>query len=89
MTDKGTVELDVTLTLPDAVAREAEARGLLTSETIEALITAEIRRRRVEQLFVAADRLADLPSDSTTEAEIEAEIQAVRAERRTAHASRS
>jgi hypothetical protein len=89
MAEESTVQLEVTLTLPDTVAREAEARGLLTAETLEALIKAEVQRRRVEQLFAAADRLAALPAASLTEAEVEAEIQAVRAERRAKSVNRS
>ena len=45
----------------------------------------EVKRRRVTQLFDAADRLAALPP--LTETEVEAEIQAARAERRVARAS--
>jgi len=80
-------ELEIKLVLPDSVAREAEARGLLTPEAIESLIRAEIRRRRVDQLFEAADRLAALEMPPLTEAEVEAEVQAVRNERRAPHAS--
>lgn len=89
MAEEHTVQLDVTLTLSDTLAREAEARGLLTAETLEDLIKAEIRRRRAEQLFEAADRLAALPVSPLTDAEIEAEIQAVRNERRATRASYS
>ncbi|MEJ7702079.1 MAG: hypothetical protein WKF71_20950 [Pyrinomonadaceae bacterium] len=48
------------LTLPDNLAREAEANGLLRPEFIASLLRTEIRRRRVNKLFAAADRLADL-----------------------------
>lgn len=85
MTEESTVQLELTLTLPDSLAREAEASGLLTPQGLEALLRAEVQRRRVTQLFEAADRLAALPP--LTEAEVEAEIQAARAERRTARAS--
>lgn len=89
MAEEHTVQLEVTLTLPDAVAREAEARGLLNAETLGALIEAEVQRRRVEQLFAAADRLAALPTPSLSEAEVEAEILAARTERREPRARRS
>jgi hypothetical protein len=79
MAEDNIVQLEVTVTLPDAVAREAEARGVLTAQTLETLIKAEVQRRRVEQLFAAADRLAALPTAPLSEADIEAEIQAVRA----------
>ena len=46
----------------------------LKPEFIESLLRAEIRRRRVNKLFAAADRLADLEMPPLTEAEVEAEI---------------
>ena len=79
--------LELKLVLPDSLAREAEAGGLLTPESIEALLRAEIRRRRVTRLFMAADRLAALEAP-LTEAEIEAEIAAVRQSRRFPDAGR-
>ncbi len=79
---------ELKLTLPDSLAREAEASGLLTPEAIEALLREEIRRRRAHQLFEAADRLANLDMPPLTESEVEAEIEAARRARRTADASR-
>jgi hypothetical protein len=84
-TQESTVQLELTLTLPDSLAREAEASGLLTPQGLEALLRAEVQRRRVAQLFEAADRLAALLP--LTEAEVEAEIQAARAQRRATRAS--
>jgi post-segregation antitoxin (ccd killing protein) len=80
--------LEVRLTLPDNLAREAQAEGLLTPETLERLLREEVRRRRVDELFEAADRLAALNVPPLTDAEIEAEIQAARAERRANDARR-
>lgn len=77
------------LILPDSLAREAEASGLLTPEAIEALVREELRRRRVNHLFEAADRLANLDMPPVTESELEAEIEAVRRSRRPSDASRS
>lgn len=78
--------MEVTVTLPNAVAQEAEANGLLSSEALEQLLRAELQRRRRERLFQAADQLA-AQEPPLTEAEIEAEIQAVRTEKRSRHAS--
>ncbi len=75
------VAREIILQLPDNLAREAEANGLLTTESIEVLLREEIKRRRVGKLFAAADRLADLDLPPLTEAEVEAEIQAARKER--------
>ncbi len=72
---------EILLTLPDNLVREAEANGLLKPEFIASLLRAEIRRRRVNKLFAAADRLADL-DEPITDAEIEAEIAVSRRERR-------
>jgi hypothetical protein len=85
ITEESSVELELKLKLPGSLVREAEASGLLTSQALETLLREEVRRRRVAQLFEATDRLAALPP--LTEAEVEAEIQAARAERRSAGAS--
>ncbi len=80
--------LDLTLQLPDELAREAEATGLLKPKAIEYLLRQEIRRRQADGLFDAADRLASLDLPPLTAAEVEAEIAAVRQERRGDHESR-
>ena len=72
---------ELKLTLPESLAEEAEAIGLLRPESLEHLIREEIRRRRVEGLFATADRLAGLALPPLTEAEVEAEIRTARAER--------
>ena len=84
--EESTVQLELTLTLPASLAREAEDQGLLTSPMVETLLRAEVQRRRVAQLFEAADRLAALPLAPLSEDEVEAEIHAVRAERRATRA---
>lgn len=73
---------EITLTLPDNLVREAEAGGLLKPDLIASLLRAEIRRRKINKLFAAADRLADLGEQPPTETEIEAEIAASRRKRR-------
>lgn len=75
------------LTLPERLAREADAAGLLSPNAIKRLLRAEIRRQRVEKLFRAADRLAAVDVPPLSPADIQTEIQAVRAKRRT-HARR-
>ena len=91
-----TVAIRLTLQVPDTLAREAKASGLLTPRALEALLRAELRRRRVNRLFAAADRLAalelppHLPGEAwLTAAEVEAEIQAARVARRSTHAGGS
>lgn len=72
---------ELKINLPDGLAREAEANGLLTPESIESLLREELKRRRVNGLFAAADRLANLQTPPLTEAEVEAEILAARQSR--------
>ena len=69
--------VEIKLDLPDSLAREAETNGLLKPEAIESLLREEIRRRRVNNLFESADRLASLDAP-LTETEVGAEIAAVR-----------
>jgi hypothetical protein len=86
MAKESTVQLDIRLSLPDSVAREAEAGGLLEPESMASLLREAVRKLRVDRFFEAADRLAVLPDPPMTEAEVEAEVQAVRSKRRTRHA---
>lgn len=69
---------ELKVNLPDELAREAHANGLLTPESIESLLRDELKRLRVSGLFAAADRLANLDTPPLTEAELEAEIVAAR-----------
>ena len=73
---------EITIVISDQIAREAEAKGLLTSQSVEELLRAELRRRRVDQFFDAADRLSAANGTSLTEADVEAEITAARQQRR-------
>ena len=73
---------EVTLTLPDDLAQQARQAGLLRPEALAALLRDAMRERRVERLFSTMDKLAQL-TPPLTEAEIAAEIEAARAERRT------
>lgn len=74
--------IQLELILPDNIARQAEGAGLLTPDGVRKLLEAELRRRSVDRFFDTADRLADLDLPSLSEDEIQAEIDAVRAERR-------
>ena len=74
-----TVELD----LPDALAKEAKAKGLLQSDVMTGLLERELKRRRAcEDFGVMLKQLHSVTGDEMTEEEIQAEIDAVRAERR-------
>lgn len=75
--------------MPDELAKEAKEVGLVSSGVLLQLIRQEVRQRRVESLFQAADRLAALDDAPLTDAELSAEIAAARSERRTRYASGS
>lgn len=72
---------EVTVTLPDDLARQARQAGLLRPEALAALLRDAMRRGRVERLFATMDRLSQL-EPPLSEEEIAAEIEAARAERR-------
>lgn len=72
----------VQIQLPDELAQTAKAAGLLTPQAIEAMLREQLRKQRVDQLFTAMDKMAALPGEPMTEEEIQAEIEAARAERR-------
>ena len=64
----------------------AEAGESLTPRTWRVPVSPEERRRAAERLAEVRERLAAASLPSLTEEEVEAEIQAVRAARREAHA---
>jgi len=80
--------LELKLDLSEALAQEARNKGLLESPAVERMLRAELKRSRVDQLFAAADRLAAQGLPPLTETEVDAEIQAARAQRRDTDASR-
>lgn len=71
-----TVELK--LSLPEQLAAEAQAAGLLTPETLEALLKVALRARRAKEFFDAADSLAAARLPPMSMEEIQAEVDAVR-----------
>ncbi|HQU93014.1 MAG TPA: hypothetical protein PLK77_11990 [Pyrinomonadaceae bacterium] len=72
---------DIVIDLPDALAKEARDAGLLRSDYVASMFRREIRRRKVNRLFSAADRLAN--SDSPlTEQDLAAEIESYRKEKK-------
>ena len=80
-----TIQLD----LPDALVREAQANGLLESAPIGDLLVTELRRRRAAaELGKVLDAIRAQPGEPMTMEEIQAEVDAVRAERRAREARR-
>ena len=81
-------ELELKLSLPDQLARQAKAAGLLTSESIERLVRDAIRKAAAQQLIEFGKRLREPGDPEITETELESELKAVRAELREARARR-
>ncbi len=71
----------LTIDLPDVLAKEANDAGLLAPAAIEAMLRENLRRRAVDGLFSAADKLAAAQFPSMTMDEVQAEVNAVRAKR--------
>jgi hypothetical protein len=78
----------VQITLPDQLAQEAQRAGLLSSAQLERWLRDQLKTQRVDDLFVAMDRMAtiDEPAVMSPE-EIAQEIATMRAERRAKNAN--
>jgi hypothetical protein len=72
----------VEIKLSDSLAREAKEAGLLTPEAMEAMLREAVRRRALDELKQAMDRMAAVEGPVMTPDEIQEEIKAARAERR-------
>ena len=78
----------VQITLPDQLAIEAQRAGLLSAETIERILRAQLKAQHVDELFQAIDKMAaSEPSTAMSPEEIAEDIRAMRAERRARNAS--
>lgn len=71
---------NITVSLPDDLAQQAQSAGLLRPEALEILLRNAMKKDQIDQLFFTMDKLAAL-EPQLTEEEIEAEIVAARAER--------
>lgn len=74
--------LEVKLDLPDRLAREAQAAGLLTSRALSRLLKDAMRRRAAQALLAGAARASQAGSKPLSMREIQAEVNAVRRERK-------
>ena len=74
-----TIEIE----LPDATAQAARAAGLLTPQALARLLDAALKRQKAaDSLLSIADRVAAAGIPPMSMDEINAEVKAVRAERR-------
>ena len=83
------MSITVQLDLPEALAEEAKAKGLLQCDAMTEMLERELKRRRACDDFGAMlKQLHSVTGDEMTEEEVQAEIDAVRAERRARRESR-
>lgn len=78
--------VNIQISLPEDLARDAEEMGLLKSDTIAEILRAQVRRLAGEYLLGIADKLAAAGDIPMTPEEVQEEI---RAARRDQHAARS
>lgn len=71
---------NITVSLPDDLAQQAQAAGLLRPAALETLLREAMKRRDIAELFASIDKLNAL-EPVLTEEQIDAEIEAARAER--------
>jgi len=75
--------LELKLSLPDGLAREAQAAGLLTPESMTQLLKDAIRKRAGQTLLAGAARAAQSGSKPMSLKEIQSEVNSVRRHRKT------
>lgn len=73
--------IQLVLDLPDELAQRAKAAGLLSSEAIEVLLRQRLRKQAGQELGAMMNKLASDGAAPMSEDEIQAEIDAYRAER--------
>jgi hypothetical protein len=74
-------QIQITLRLPDDLAREAGEAGLLDADRLARLIESELARRQMAEKYAATlDALGQL-DEPMTQDEIDAELAALRAEK--------
>lgn len=74
--------LELKLMLPERLARDAQAAGLLTPAAVQELLREELKRRAAARLQESLRKLDNTNASPVTEQDIQAEIDAVRLERR-------
>lgn len=72
----------VQIAIPDALATEAAAEGLLEPGSIEAMLRERLAAARIAKMQAAWQKLSAAGTPPMTAEEIEAEIKEYRAERR-------
>ena len=73
---------ELTIKLPDELAQRAEQAGLLSDSAIQGLLEEAMRRQAGRRLLEIAERIQAAGIEPMSMEEIDAEVKAVRAERR-------
>jgi hypothetical protein len=73
---------ELTVKLPDELARQIQAAGLLDEAALAKVFREALRKQAVGELFSALDEIEALKLPPMAEEEVQAEINATRAERR-------
>ena len=77
------MSITIRLDLPEALAREARAKGLLESQSMTELLSAELRRRKAAaELDQVLNEIRSQPGEPMSMEDVQAEVDAARAERR-------
>jgi hypothetical protein len=79
-------KLQVKLELPDPLAKEAEDMGLLEPNALQDMVREAVRKRHIAQFAEVRRKVAEAGIPPMTTEEIQAEIDAYRAERRAKNA---
>jgi len=79
--------LELKLDLPDRLAQDAAQMGLLSPDSLQSLLREAVRSHRIARLALARQRVAEAGVEPLSLEEIQAEVDAVRAERRNAASS--
>ena len=74
--------LELKLNLPDHLAQDATRMGLLEPDSLQTLLREAVRNRRIAQLALARQRIAEAGIAPISLEEIQVEVDAYRAERR-------
>ena len=74
--------LELKLNLPDRLVRDAKQMGLLEPDNLQTLLREAVRNRRITQLAEARKRVAAAGIPPMSLDEIQSEVDAYRAERR-------
>lgn len=82
--EQAVTRLSLEIELPDTLAKQAKEAGLLEPDAVERMVREALLVRRVESLAQAREVLAVDPLPPMTPEEIQAEIDAFRAEVRRA-----